>query len=48
MITTIAGFLLYFDAVHRRAMRDVAALPAEADGWAPAAGAGEGDRKSVV
>ena len=41
MITSIAGFLRYFDAVHRRALRDVAALPPEADGWAPPAGEGE-------
>ena len=42
MITSIGGFLRYFDAVHRRAVRDVKALPPEADGWAPAAGEGEG------
>ncbi len=42
MITSIADFLRYFDAVHRRALRDVNALPPEADGWAPAAGEGEG------
>jgi uncharacterized damage-inducible protein DinB len=42
MITSIEGFLQYFDAVHRRAMRDVGALPPEADGWAPPAGKGEG------
>jgi len=42
MITTIDAFLRYFDAVHRRAMRDVGALPPEADGWAPATGSGEG------
>lgn len=41
MITTIQEFLRYFDAVHRRAMRDVAALPEEADGWTPPAGEGE-------
>ncbi len=41
MITSIAAFLRYFDAVHRRAMRDIAALPAEADGWAPRHGTGE-------
>lgn len=41
MIRSIEAFFSYFDAVHRRAMRDVAALPAEADGWAPAAGDGE-------
>ena len=42
MITTIPDFLRYFDAVHRRALRDIAALPPEADGWAPATGTGEG------
>lgn len=42
MIRTIEQFLRYFDAVHRRAVRDVAALPPEADGWAPATGTGEG------
>jgi uncharacterized damage-inducible protein DinB len=41
MISSIESFLRYFDAVHRRAMRDVAALPAEADGWSPARGQGE-------
>ena len=41
MITSIADFLRYFDAVHRRALRDVNALPPEADGWAPASGEGE-------
>lgn len=41
MITSIDAFLRYFDAVHRRAMRDVSALPPEADGWAPPAGEGE-------
>ena len=42
MITSIAGFLQYFDAVHRRAVRDIGALPPAADGWAPAIGDGEG------
>ena len=41
MINSIDDFLRYFDAVHRRAHRDIAALPPEADGWAPAAGEGE-------
>jgi uncharacterized damage-inducible protein DinB len=41
MITSVESFLRYFDTVHRRAMRDVSALPAEADGWAPASGEGE-------
>lgn len=42
MITSIAAFLRYFDAVNRRAVRDIGALPPEADGWAPLAGAGDG------
>ncbi len=42
VITSIAAFLRYFDAVHRRAMRDIAALPPEADSWAPSVGEGEG------
>lgn len=41
MITSIDAFLRYFDAVHRRAVRDVAALPPEADGWKPDSGEGE-------
>lgn len=41
MFTSIDGFLRYFDGVHRRALRDVGALPPEADGWSPAAGEGE-------
>lgn len=41
MITSMPAFLKYFDAVQRRAMRDIGALPAEADGWSPAAGEGE-------
>ena len=39
MISSITSFLRYFDAVHRRALRDIAALPPEADGWTPPAGA---------
>jgi uncharacterized damage-inducible protein DinB len=42
MLTSIADFLRYFDAVHRRALRDIGALPPDGDGWAPAAGTGEG------
>jgi len=42
MITDIDDFLRYFDAVHRRAMRDVGALPPEAVRWTPPARAGEG------
>ena len=41
MLTSIAEFLKYFEAVNRRAMRDIAALPPEADGWTPATGDGE-------
>jgi uncharacterized damage-inducible protein DinB len=41
VITSMDAFLKYFEAVHRRAVRDVAALPPEADGWAPASGEGE-------
>lgn len=41
MISSTADFLRYFDAVHRRAMRDVGALPDAADGWKPAGGDGE-------
>ena len=41
MFTSIETFLRYFDGVNKRAMRDVAALPAAADGWTPATGAGE-------
>ncbi|MBI5949636.1 MAG: DinB family protein [Chloroflexi bacterium] len=41
MLTSIDAFLRYFDAVNRRAMRDIAALPPEADGWTPATGEGE-------
>jgi uncharacterized damage-inducible protein DinB len=41
MITSITDFLRYFDAVHRRAHGDIAALPADADGWAPGSGEGE-------
>ena len=41
MFRSMAAFLDYFGAVHRRAVRDVSALPAGADGWAPAVGRGE-------
>ena len=41
MFRSIDAFLTYFDAVHRRDMRDVAALPPEADGWRPQTGEGE-------
>ena len=41
MITSVGSFLKYFDGVNRRAMRDIGALPPEADGWTPATGDGE-------
>jgi len=41
MFTSTETFLRYFDGVNRRAMRDIAALPPEADGWTPASGEGE-------
>ncbi len=41
MFTSIADFLRYFEGVHKRATRDISALPAEADGWTPATGEGE-------
>lgn len=41
MFTSIGAFLHYFDSVHRRAMRDIGALPAAANGWKPATGEGE-------
>jgi len=41
MIRSMSEFLRYFEAVHRRTVRDVAALPPEADGWAPPRGSGE-------
>ncbi len=31
MITDIDAFLRYFDGVHRRALRDIGALPPEAE-----------------
>ena len=34
VIADIDSFLRYFDAVHRRGVRDVGALPPEAEGWA--------------
>ncbi|MGI8609798.1 MAG: DinB family protein [Candidatus Dormibacteria bacterium] len=41
MLTSVQDFIRYFEGVNRRALRDVAALPPEADGWRPARGAGE-------
>jgi uncharacterized damage-inducible protein DinB len=41
MITSVDEFLRYFDGVNRRAVRDVSALPTQAETWKPAAGDGE-------
>jgi uncharacterized damage-inducible protein DinB len=41
MFTSTSAFLRYFDGANRRALRDIAALPPEADGWTPATGEGE-------
>ena len=41
MFTDIEHFLRYFRSVNRRAVRDVTALPPEADGWTPSGGEGE-------
>ena len=41
MLTSIEDFLRYFRGVHRRAVRDVAALPPAAEGWRPGIGTGE-------
>ena len=41
MFSSIGDFLRYFAAVNRRAVRDVGALPPEADGWRPGVGEGE-------
>lgn len=41
MFKDIGTFLRYFDSVNRRAIRDVQALPDQANGWKPATGEGE-------
>ncbi len=41
MIQSIEAFLAYFESVNRRALRDVGALPPQADGWRPVTGEGE-------
>ena len=41
MFRNVDGFLRYFEGVNKRAMRDIAALPAAAQGWRPATGEGE-------
>ena len=41
MLTDIDTFLRYFDGVNRRALRDIGALPQEAESYRPHAGEGE-------
>jgi uncharacterized damage-inducible protein DinB len=41
MFTGIDTFLRYFDGVQRRALRDIGALPSEAEAYRPPAGDGE-------
>src|SRR3990172_5283831 len=41
MFTDIETFLKYFDGLQRRTVRDIDALPPEAEGYRPAAGEGE-------
>ncbi len=41
MIRSMEEFLRFFDSVHRRTVRDIAALPPDADGWTPPRGSGE-------
>jgi uncharacterized damage-inducible protein DinB len=41
MFTAVGAFLRYFDSVHRRTVRDVAALPPEAAAYKPRTGDGE-------
>ena len=41
MFTDIDAFLRYFDGVHRRTLRDVSALPPEAESYRPRTGEGE-------
>jgi uncharacterized damage-inducible protein DinB len=41
MLTGVGDFTRYFEGVNRRALRDIGALPAEAEGWRPGMGQGE-------
>ena len=41
MITDPEAFLRYFDSIHRRTLRDIQALPPQAEHWAPPSGEGE-------
>lgn len=48
MFRSIDAFLTYFDAVHRRAVRDIGMLPPEADGWRPGSGEGAWSVNQIV
>ena len=41
MLTDPQEFLRFFDSIHRRTLRDIQALPAEAQNWTPPVGEGE-------
>ena len=41
MIADLGAFLQWFEGVHRRTVRDISVLPAEAETWTPPAGSGE-------
>jgi uncharacterized damage-inducible protein DinB len=41
VIADLGAYVAWFEGVHRRTLRDVRLLPAEAEGWAPPAGEGE-------
>jgi uncharacterized damage-inducible protein DinB len=41
VITDIDSYLRFFDSVHRRTLRDVRALPPDAERWKPEQGEGE-------
>jgi uncharacterized damage-inducible protein DinB len=41
MFTDIDAYLRYYEGLHKRTMRDVAALPPAAESWAPETGEGE-------
>ena len=41
MITDLPTLLRYFNRFHQRTVRDILALPPEADGWRPPRGEGE-------
>ena len=41
MFKGVDGFLRYFEGVNKRAIRDIEALPPDAEGWRPETGQGE-------